>query len=137
MLDPGQLLCRQGAYNPFLLLFLIFTHVVATENPSACWPPVAIAVVSGNLKVLERRACLEHLTVPTLHLTLAGKVSTVLTYCPQDRCTHPAEGPAACSEAPEPGKGPRPRCVDSYSPIQLSSYSLSPASFPGTFVGII
>lgn len=52
--------------NPFLFSVPQFTpHVVATENPSACWLPIAIAVVSGNLKVLERRACLEHLAVPT------------------------------------------------------------------------
>lgn len=28
-------------------------HVVATKNPSTCWLPVVIAVVSGNLKVLR------------------------------------------------------------------------------------
>lgn len=52
--------------HPFLFSVPQFPpHVVATENPSACWLPVAIAVVSGNLRVLERRACLEHLAAPT------------------------------------------------------------------------
>lgn len=108
------------------------------ENPSACWLPVAIAVVSGSLKVLERRVCLEHLATPTLHLSLVVKVSTLplSLYCRQRCCPHllsTGQMHMSCRllRSTELGNVARPGCVDSYSPNQLSSYGFSYAS-PGS-----
>lgn len=104
-----QTICVWLILSSFLCLS--FTpHVVATGNPSACWLPVALAVVSGKVKVLENRACLEHLLLLSCShpqwerycVSFAARVllqAEVLSSCPVNRTGVPTRLPNALKTA--------------------------------------